>query len=158
MITFFPYNMPVSVFYFRNIDIWGMFQQGLRTFISAKNDHKCKVTTEISYLQLFLELTNIRKSFWNYTSCCVHRFSDIIQKKYVQNNIMLYTPVFPPRIFRLGQIYKFVHKSWWPCAKSISFWLRNSWMNKKCTFLSLFLKILLSQFANTLSQNRDIRA
>ncbi len=44
--------------------------------------------------------------------------------------------VFPLRILRMGQFYKFVHKSWWPCAKSINFWLRNGWMNKRITFFS----------------------
>ena len=57
----------------------------------------------------------------------------------------IYLPsVFPLKIFRMGQIYKFVYKSWWPSAKSIHFWLRSGWMNKKSTFLSLFLKFFWS--------------
>ncbi len=42
------------------------------------------------------------------------------------------TPVFPLRIFRLGQFNKFVYKSWWPCTKSIKFGLRKmaEWARK----------------------------
>ncbi len=49
--------------------------------------------------------------------------------------IMLFVSVLPFKNFT--NLYD---KSWWPCAKSINFWRRNGWMNKKSTFLSLFLK------------------
>ncbi len=45
-----------------------------------------------------------------------------------------------------------------PCAKYVNFWLRNGWMNKEEHLFILISKSLLSQFANTLSQNCDIWA
>ena len=60
-------------------------------------------------------------------------------KRYRHGNFCCFhvtSPVLPLMIFRLGLFYKYVHnKSWWPCIKSINFWLRNGWMNKESTFL-----------------------
>ncbi len=50
------------------------------------------------------------------------------------------SPVFPLRIFRLGQFYKFVYKINHDAPSPSIFWLRTGWMTKKTTFLSWSLK------------------
>ena len=58
-------------------------------------------------------------------------------------------------IFRLDQFYKFVYKLWCPCTKYINFGLEMSEWTRKYIFV-LIAKILLSQFASTLTLTCDI--
>ncbi len=44
----------------------------------------------------------------------------------------------PSKDFRLGQFYKFVHKSWWPCAKSTNFGLEMAEWTRKVPFCPNF--------------------
>ena len=48
-----------------------------------------------------------------------------VHDSFMHVSLYITTQTFLPlKDFKLGQFYKFIYKSWWPCAKSIKFGLQ----------------------------------
>ena len=129
-------------------------------WIKASSRCLCNAFCLSSFITICLAWSWASFWAWRCWSCCFFScslFSRFSLTYWCYMILVLVNAVLPLWNFRLCQFYTFVFKLWCPCAKYINFALEMAAWKRKVLFV-LISKILLSQIAITVSQNRDIWA